>query len=165
MKKIIVIVLCVVACWAGNCCKAESPLPVHIDLSMELNTAHKGITPKCGSVGLSYDYKRFSLLAVCHTDFFVPKDGMTHNYNRANNLGGGLGYYFLPSKTLEARGLVTRTLGHADYRNTAYNLGVYWHCGSPSYWPSPVIGLGYSCKDFSCRSAYHGVYVSFGFRF
>lgn len=164
MKKIVSILLICFACCMGTRCMAESPLPVHLDLTLGMGTPCKDIRPFDASLGLNYNIRQFSLHAIWQADIFVPKNGMTSNYNLTSNLGGGLGYRFLSSKCFEARGFVTTTVGHSDFRNTSYNLGLYWHCGAKCF-PSPIIGIGYNCKDFSAAPTYHGAYVSFSFRF
>ena len=165
MKKIVAILLICFACCMGSRCMAESPLPVHLDLSLGMGTPCKDIRPFDASMSLSYDFKRFSVFAIYQGDVLIPKSGLTNNYNLVNNLGGGLGYRLPSLNCFEARGFVTRTIGHPTLRNTSYNLGLYWHCGSSNLFPSPVIGIGYNCKDFSAAPTYHGAYISFGFRF
>ena len=108
---------------------------------------------------------------LADTNNFIPKDGMTHKYNQAINLGGGLSYTILPptiknNDAFELRASVTSTIGSSDFKNTAYKLGLYW-VGNPKSRFSPVVGVGYSFHDFRTKGLnnYHGLYVSIGYRF
>lgn len=165
MEKIFLLIFSVVAFGFGSVCKAGNPLPIHADFTMGFGTPSHSVRPFDASIGLAYELNRVSIHAMYEADFFMPKDGLTKGYNAPNNLGGGVGYYFLPSKRFEARGLVTTTIGHGDYANTSYSLGVYWHCGEHNRLPTPIIGLGYNYRHFSTKPDYNGAFLSFGFRF
>ena len=96
---------------------------------------------------------------------------MTHKYNQAINLGGGLSYTILPptienNDAFELRASVTSTIGSSDFKNTAYKLGLYW-VGNPKARFTPVVGVGYSFHDLRTKGLnnYHGLYVSIGCRF
>ena len=51
----------------------------------------------------------------------MPKEGLVSNYNRVTNLGGGIGYTFLPQKNdnlgdFELRASVTTSVGSSVLR-------------------------------------------------
>ena len=63
---------------------------------------------------------------VCNQSYFLPKEGLVSNYNRVTNLGGGIGYTFLPQKNdnlgdFELRASVTTSVGSSDLRTPHTN--------------------------------------------
>lgn len=98
--------------------------------------------------------------------------GATHDYNRATNLGGGLGYVFLPEKNdklgdFELRAFVTTSVGSSDFKNTSYNVGVHWFGHTEKHRLVPTVGVGYTLRDFSAKGMknINGAYFSLGLRF
>lgn len=74
----------------------KKDIPFHIELGMNINTPHKGLMPMGAVIDLNYAIKRFSIHAIATTDFFIPKEGSSTNYNKVTNLGGGIGFELLP---------------------------------------------------------------------
>lgn len=155
------------------CSNAQSALDkFHMELGLGTGTPKDKMTPFGANIDLNYSLtNRFSLHALSEATYFIPKEGMTHKYNQAINLGGGLSYTILPptienNDAFELRASVTSTIGSSDFKNTAYKLGLYW-VGNPKSSFSPVVGVGYSFQDFRTKGLnnYHGLYVSIGFRF
>ena len=111
----------------GQSEKFNKTIPLHIEASLGAGTACKNIMPIDVNIDLNYTFaKKFSLHATTQTSYFVPKDGITTNYNRATNLGGGLGYVFLPQKNdnlgdFELRASVTTSVGSSDLRTPHTN--------------------------------------------
>ena len=102
----------------------------------------------------------------------MPKNGATNDYNRATNLGGGLGYVFLPEKNdqlgdFELRAFVTTSVGSSDFKNTSYNVGVHWFGHTEKHRLVPTVGVGYTLRDFSAKGMknINGAYLSLGLRF
>lgn len=149
----------------------EKEFPLHLDISFGVNSQGNHIKPFEGLLDLSYSVtKNFSIHAVSQNTYFMYKEGTSHKYNMANNLGGGLAYRFLPETgdglgNFEARAFVTTSVNSGDFKNTAYNVGLYWYTSSKSIIKS-VIGIGYSAKDFSAAGmkTHHSFYVSLGLR-
>lgn len=78
---------------------SSKSIPLHVEASLGACTPSNKVLPLDVNVDLNYTFaKRFSLHATTTTSYFMPKNGATHDYNRATNLGGGLGYVFLPEK-------------------------------------------------------------------
>lgn len=150
----------------------KKDIPLHVELGMNINTPHKGFMPIGTIIDLSYSIKRFSIHAVANADFFIPKEGMTDSYNKTVNLGGGVGFELLPreegfNNNFEIRAQVTSSVASSVLKNTAYQLGLYWHPKTSRRKLVPLVGAGYSIKDFSRHelSTYHGAFVSLGLRF
>lgn len=149
----------------------EKKVPLYLDISLGINSQGNHIKPFEGLLDLSYSVtKNFSVHAVSQNTYFMFKDGASHKYNLANNLGGGLGYRFATTGgsdngNLEARAFVTTSINSGDFKNTAYNVGLYWYGSSKSIF-KPVVGIGYSAKDFSAAGmkTHHSIYVSLGLR-
>lgn len=147
-------------------------LPLHIELNLTGATPHKGLMSFGPEIDLTYSIKRFSIHAILNTDYFIPKESETKNYNKAMNLGGGMGFELFPRKTndsntFEARASVTSSVGSGDFKNTAFKIGINWHLSGSKHRLSPTIGLGYCLRTFHDPhlSTYHGGFLSFGIRF
>lgn len=152
--------------------KIKGDIPLHIEVGMNINTPHKMVIPIGTVIDLNYAIKRFSIHAIANTDFFIPKEGLTYNYNKVINLGGGIGFELLPreegfNNIFEIRAQVTSSVGSSDLKNIAYQIGLYWHPKTFGRKLTPLIGAGYNLKDFSRKelSTYHGMFLSFGLRF
>lgn len=150
----------------------KKDIPFHIELGMNINTPHKGLMPMGAVIDLNYAIKRFSIHAIATTDFFIPKEGSSTNYNKVTNLGGGIGFELLPreegyNNIFEIRGQVTSSIGSSDLKNTAYQVGLYWYPKTSRRKLVPLVGAGYSLKDFSNHglATFHGGFVSLGLRF
>lgn len=150
----------------------KKDIPLHLELGMNINTPHKGVMPVGTEIDLNYGIKRFSVHAVVNTDFYIPKEGFTDGYNKVINLGGGIGFELLPreegfNNIFEIRGQVTSSIGSSDLKNTAYQVGLYWYPKTSRRKLVPLVGAGYSLKDFSNHglATFHGGFVSFGLRF
>lgn len=149
----------------------QRKIPVYLELSAGMNTQGYHLKPFEGNLNLIYSLSRdFSIHAVSQNTYFMYKEGTSHKYNLANNLGGGIAYRFAPKNSdsygnLEARAFVTTSINSGDFKNTAYNVGLYWY-GSPKLYISPVFGIGYSAKDFSAKGmkTHHSLYFTFGLR-
>lgn len=152
--------------------EATKEIPLHLELSLSTETPNKGIMPFGTEIDLNYGIRRFSIHAISAANFFHPKDGQCKNYNRAVNLGGGLGFELFSrdesnSNVFEIRASVTTTVGSAEYKNTAYKIGLEWYKASSKRKINPVVGVGYCLRDFSGngKPSYSGAYLSFGLRF
>ncbi|MDE5811938.1 MAG: hypothetical protein K2H61_06520, partial [Muribaculaceae bacterium] len=115
---------------------------------------------------------RFSIHALCSSNFILPKHGETKYYNRTVNIGGGVGFELFPRdindrNIFEARATVTTSLGSNNIKNTSYRIGINWYTHGLTKRLSPIIGVGYNIKTFanSNTHTYHGMYLSFGVRF
>lgn len=79
---------------------SSKSIPLHVEASLGACTPSNKVLPLDVNVDLNYTFaKRFSLHATTTTSYFMPKNGATHDYNRATNLGGGLGYVFFLRRT------------------------------------------------------------------
>lgn len=148
-------------------------IPLHFEASLLSGTPSKGLMPFGANIDLNYTFvKNLALHAVVETSYFIPKEGVTSKYNKANNLGGGLSYTLFPQINdnlgdFELRASVTTSVGSSDFKNTAFNVGVNWHSHTDYHKLVPVIGVGYAFKDFSAKgmSNYNGAYLTVGVRF
>lgn len=147
-------------------------LPLHIELNLTGAPPYKGLMSFGPEIDLTYSIKRFSIHAILNTDYFIPKESETKNYNKAMNLGGGMGFELFPRKTnasntFEARASVTSSVGSGNFKNTAFKIGINWHLSGSKRRLSPTIGLGYCLRNFhdAYLSTYHGGFLSFGIRF
>lgn len=147
--------------------------PLHVEIGMGAGTANNGILPIDANVNVNYTLGgRFTLQAVMQSSYFVPKYGTTDSYNRATNLGGGVGYIFAPEKNdklgdFELRACVTTTIGGSNYKNTSYDLGIYWYSHTNKHKLIPIVGIGYRFRNYSDKSIsdYNGAFFSLGIRF
>lgn len=150
----------------------KSTIPLYLEASLDVSTPYKGILPFEQTLDVNYVIKRFSIHALCSSNFILPKDGETKNYNRTVNLGGGVGFELFPRdindrNIFEARATVTTSLGSNNFKNTSYRIGINWYTHGSTRGLSPIIGVGYNIKTFANSSThtYHGMYLSFGVRF
>ena len=148
-------------------------IPLHVEASLGAVTPCKDILPFEVNFDLNYTFaKRFSLHAITSTSYFLPKEGITSDYNRATNVGGGIGCIFFPQKNdnlgdFELRTSVTTSVGSSDFKNTSYNIGIHWCGHSERHSLVPTVGIGYSYKDFSQKNMpnTNGAYFTLGLRF
>lgn len=150
----------------------KSLIPLYLEASLDVSTPYKGILPFEQTLDVNYAIKRFSIHALCSSNFILPKDGETKGYNRTVNLGGGVGFELFPRdindrNIFEARATVTTSLGSNNFKNTSYKIGINWYTHGSTKRLSPIIGVGYNIKTFanSNTHTYHGMYLSFGVRF
>lgn len=146
--------------------------PLHLETSFEAGSQHKQLMSFGMKMDLNYNLgKVFSIHAIGQADYFVPKNGMTADYNKAINIGGGVGFKLFPKlkdfNTFELRADVTTTVNSTDLKNTTYSAGIYWYGERCKRGISPVIGIGYKFRDYRNEgfSNYSGYYVSLGLRF
>ena len=152
---------------------SSKSIPLHVEASLGACTPSNKVLPLDVNVDLNYTFaKRFSLHATTTTSYFMPKNGATHDYNSATNLGGGLGYVFLPEKDdklgdFELRAFVTTSVGSSDFKNTSYNVGVHWFGHTEKHRLVPTVGVGYTLRAFSAKGMknINGAYFSLGLRF
>ena len=170
VKAIVCSMVCMLSLQANAQETTKSWLdPLHLETSFEAGSQHKQLMPFGMKMDLNYNLgKVFSIHAIGQADYFVPKNGMTADYNKAINIGGGVGFKLFPKlkdfNTFELRADVTTTVNSTDLKNTTYSAGIYWY-GERSI--SPVIGIGYKFRDYRNEgfSNYSGYYVSLGLRF
>ncbi len=157
---------------AQNETRKESPW--HFEMGLSAGSPQKKIMPFGAVADVNYSLSsRFLLHAVAQGDYFHPKNGLTVDYNKTLNLGGGVGYVLNLSEdgsnsTLEARAFVTSSVSGKDaVRNTAYNAGIYWYGKHSQRGIGTVLGLGLSVRDFHKDGVptYVGGYLSFGINF
>lgn len=166
MKKIVLILICILGMSKAY---SQSNGPLHIEAGLTLGTSSHSVMPTGVNIDLNYDLtKCLSVHALAHADYFIPKEGLTDKYNKALNLGGGLGYVLCPaicSGHFEARASFTSSVGSNLYNHNSVDAGLYWVGKSASF--APVVGAGYSYKNFRNGSlkSYNGLVVSLGLRF
>lgn len=173
MKKMlfIMMLLNILACPLQA--QETTSFPLHYDASLYLSAPSKGKLPMGFMCDLGYmPVRGLTIHALLHTNYFVPKEDYTNNYNEVSNIGGGLGYQFVVDKMkgakgIELRAIATMSLGHhRPYSNTTYLMGVYAFCINDELSFLPIIGLGYAVRNFHADiPTYYGPYVSLGFRF
>ena len=140
----------------------KSPIPLYIEASLYVSTPYKGNLPFEQILDVNYAIKRFSIHALCSSNFILPKDGETKDYNRTVNLGGGVGFELFPRdindrNIFEARATVTTSLGSNNFKNTSYRIGINWYTYGSTKRLSPIIGVGYNIKTFAnSRPATYG---------
>ncbi len=146
--------------------------PLHLEASLNISTPYKGNLPFGSALELNYKVRRFSIHALFEGSYFLPKESITKDYNKTCNLGGGVGFELFPAdendrNVFEVRASVTRSIGSADYRNTAYKVGLQWLVSPRKRGLAPTVGVGYCFRDFSVKdlNSYSGMYVSLGIRF
>lgn len=150
----------------------KSPIPLYLETSLGVSTPYKGTLPFEQTLDVNYAIKRFSIHALCSSNFILLKDGETKDYNRTVNLGGGVGFELFPRdindrNIYEVRATVTTSLGSNNFKNTSYKIGIYWYTHGLTKRLSPIIGVGYNIKTFANLNThtYNGMYLSFGVRF
>lgn len=165
MKKLIFALVALLA--TPVCINAQNVLDkFHLEAGLGIGTAKDKTMPFEVNVDLNYSLtSRFSVHALAEASFFVPKDGATHDYNKAANLGGGVGYVLFPATgdskdVFEVRATAAANVGSSDFKHTSYKLGLYWLNDKMK------VGIGYSLRDFSSKGfdTYHGAFATIGFR-
>ena len=169
--------LAAMAVWASCCACAQEAegiksIPLNLEAGFGAGTQKDGRMPFMANLDLSYDILRnVSIHAVSQVSYYMPKNGSTMKHNKETSLGGGVACVLFPSEKsikgdFEARASVTATVGSSDFKNTAYSIGLYWHGDTRKWNLTPVIGVGYTLRDFSKKGMdnYQGMFVSIGVR-
>jgi hypothetical protein len=127
------------------------------------------------SIGAIYQFtQRFSAQILSTGQYFIPKNGVTHDYNYAFGLGGGIGFAPLPIDpsdfgVYEIRANITAPIGISDYKNVGYGLGIYWrgNVNGARRRLVPLVGVEYRVHDFKNEDlkTFKGFYATFGLRF
>lgn len=171
MKKLVLLtaVLCMTV--VGAKAQTES-VPLHFDASFTMGTPSKDVSPMGAMFDLNFTpINRLSIHALAHTDFFIPKNGGTKDYNNAFNIGGGLGYQLLSGDksrfgTMELRGSASVSVGNSSWNNSTYSLGLYFYKHPTAQRFQPIIGIGFAMRNFhGSQPTHYGPFVSLGFRF
>lgn len=158
------------ACAQSQSCKN---IPLHVEVGFEGGTSCHKVIPVSMVADIGYYVNRFSLHAAAQSDYFMPKEGSTYKYNKASNVGGGLGFVLFPDNgdglgTMELRALMTTSVGGSStVGNNSYKVGIYWYGGAKFLKMMPLVSVGYTVKNFHTSSmpTYRGAYVSLGVRF
>lgn len=103
----------------------------HIETRLGVYTSSQSLTPT--EVSLSAIYQilpRLSVQVVSNGQYFIPKHGLTDDYNYAFGLGGGIGFTPLPIDpkdfdTYEIRANITAPIVHSCYKNMGYDIGIF----------------------------------------
>lgn len=175
MKRFITFLLSVIAVAVMSNAGAqvsELTVPLYIGINTGVTTNFSNKLTTAYNADLSYTFaKRLPVYAIAESRIFVPKDGTTTNYNRATNLGVGLGFIFHTADSKIGsdyliKATVTHTVGSSPFKHTNYTIGLH----SNEYIVKDAAltyGIGYSLFDYTNKAtkADHGMYVTIGLRF
>lgn len=148
-------------------------IAIHAEVAFGCGTPSHEITPFDANFDLSFTFaKRFSIHGVAQSSRLIPKNGITSDYNRNLNIGGGVGYIFLPHSDeynydYQIRATVLRSVDDNALKNTSYSIGLHWIRYAPCHKLTPTFGVGYNLRDYSRKGmpSYNGGYLSIGLRF
>lgn len=146
--------------------------PLYLELGLGFGSTSEKRFPTDLNVNLGYQItKRFSVRALGELSYIIPKNGGMKDYNHSYNIGGGVGYVFIPVKDpdddiYELRASYSTSVSGKDYKNNSYDIGLYWYWHRKSYHFAPVVGIGYKFMDFRQKGMpnYNGVFLSIGIR-
>lgn len=148
---------------------------LHIEAGIGLYTPSHSTMATDVSIGAIYQFTpRFSAQILSTGQYFIPKNGVTHDYNYAFGLGGGIGFAPLPIDpsdfgVYEIRANITAPIGNSDYKNMGYGLGIYWRgtTHGKRHLITPFVGVEYRIHDFTADGlkTFKGFYMTFGLRF
>lgn len=171
MRKVLFMAVMLYMTAVGAKAQTEN-VPLHFDASFTMGMPAKDLSPMGASFNLNFSpINRLSIHALAHTDFFIPKNGATKDYNNATNIGGGLGYQLISNErgrlgALELRGTASVSVGKSDFANSTYSLGLYFYKHPTAQRFQPIVGVGFSMRNFhGNQSTCYAPFVSLGFRF
>lgn len=136
-----------------------------INLGVSAGTGCDNLRPLTLNADIGYRFVP-RLYAFVHGEgIFGHRDAEgLKTYVTSQNLGGGLGYTFFKDEAMaiDLRGTVSTSVGHADWKNVAYDLGVMCRVGR-----GPLkFDFGVSFRHMSSRTAgmgsYNGAFFTLG---
>lgn len=143
----------------------------HLETNMVLGTRNNQLLPFSCAISPVYQINQIvSVSLTAQGQYFLPKEGLTKDYNYNFGLGGGIGVklftlnYKEPS-LIEARVSYLSSVSNKDFKNNKYDVGLYWRPQCQGHSLVPVVGVGYTITDFSSFDTTKGLYCSFGLRF
>ena len=159
---------------AQDTTQEKKDMPFCLEASLELGTKSQGLWPFGAVVNIGYaPIKNFSIYIVGQNDLYAAKNGTIYgssNFNHSFNLGGGIGYTFLPAEqkslgSYELRVQISSSLKGKACKNTMYSAGLYWYGKNKHI--VPIIGVGYKIRDFRLQGmkTHHAAFASLGIRF
>ncbi|MCR4773278.1 MAG: DUF481 domain-containing protein [Prevotella sp.] len=142
------------------------------EINMGAGVKQHGITPITATFNAGVNVtKRFYAFASVEGMTGLYKNGAVKTYERAANIGGGLGYNLWTNKSgsdaLDLKASATTTVGGSNWKNTAYTVQLVEYLGAKNSSVKPFFGLGYRYIDshHSAFANYGNVYVTIGLRF
>jgi hypothetical protein len=168
INRMIALGLCLFIFGTANAQK----FPLHLEVSTGIGTQNHQVIPFNATIDLNYPVvDRWSLHAATESNWMLPKEGVTKDFNSSINVGGGISYSLFPTEvynkgTFETRVMVTETVDNSVYKHTSYNVGLYWYKKHDSPCPAPLIGVGFCDREYHSnhRSSYRGAFLTFGVR-
>lgn len=121
-----------------------------LELGVDAGSRQHDIAPMGVGVNVGYGLSsRFYLYARYQGMMGLYDNGDSKTYFNTQNIGGGVGFTFHKGTGKGDTGLwdlraqITSSVGNVDWKNTSYDVGVYWRIKSKSSKVSPVLGIGF----------------------
>lgn len=121
-----------------------------LELGVDAGTKQHDIAPLGVGVNVGYNLSsRFYVYARYQGMMGLYDNDHSRTYFKTQNLGGGLGFTFHKDTWKNGAGLwdlraqVTNSIGNVDWKNTSYDLGVYWRIKSAGAKVAPMFGIGF----------------------
>lgn len=168
---LLIALMCVTESLSAQTTDVDNNRHLFIETNVVLGTRNNQLLPFSCAISPVYQINQIvSVSLTAQGQYFLPKEGLTKDYNYNFGLGGGIGVklftlnYKEPS-LIEARVSYLSSVSNKDFKNNKYDVGLYWRPQCQGHSLVPVVGVGYTITDFSNFDTTKGLYCSFGLRF
>lgn len=142
------------------------------DANVETGMKQHGIDPLFLNFSLGYNFTpRLYGFVKSEYQLGLQKENEVKTYRDGNGLGVGIGYQLdKPSAhgvTYDIQASFLNSLGHTDWKNTTYDIGITMHGNTIKKKVLPYIGVGFKYINSHTHGVknYCGLYASIGMRY
>ena len=174
MKRIMTMMLLVSSVTGIQAQERERESSLLDAINFEVKTVYglrqHNMNPLNLNMQLSYSYtSRLSLLISAERNYMLFDENGNEFYMKANSLGGGMAYVWMKDKgqCFDVRLQVLNTIGHSQWKHTAFDMNLNWYEKREKRACSPFIGIGfrYQKSHTADMRDWCGLYATVGVRF
>lgn len=147
-----------------------------VELGFSSQSKYHEIKPYATNFNFGFDLTKRLYIFISDENYLgLLKKDNNRDYFKAYNFGGGIGFSFLKNtidqtdkeSSIDVKTSITTSLGNADWKNTAYSVGLYFRRGYSCTNIKPYIGIGYKfinshAEDLSDHSS---AFLTIGLRY
>lgn len=176
-KAIFFLSICLFSCLTASAQKAQTKTfadRLMLEMGFDATTKQHDVSPFGVSVNAGYRFTpRLYAYARYQGTIGLYENGDIRTYAKTQNVGGGIGYV-VHKETRQSRtdlwslrAQMTGSIGNVDWKNTTYDIGLYWQSKSKCGKVAPTVGIGFRhTNSHTCGWADHnGIFVSVAFGF
>ncbi len=173
-RNIFFAILCLLSCLTTSAQDKTGNLfhdKIMLEMGFEAETKQHDIFPIGINVNIGYKFtSRLYAYGRYQGIVGLYDDSNFNTYTKTQNIGGGIGYIFHKEKhnaktdLWSIRAQMTGSIGNPDWRNTTYDIGIFWQSKYGCSRLSPILGLGFRHTNSHTQGIknHNGIYASIG---